>query len=701
MTQRHEIETIPIQGMDCSDCTLSIEHSLSRIDGVKTASVNYAAATLSIEYDKTKVSRSTIVNRINSLGYRVPKTGIIAFVEEKRELLFALSSGLLLGVGYALSYYVPQASIFFYLAAYFFGGWDIGRHAWHALREKRFDTDLLMVAAALGAAAIGQFAEGALLLFLFSLGHALEELALDRARNAVNKLGQLTPKTALIRRNGREEVVSVETLVLDDIVIVRPGARIPADGQIAAGSSSVDQASITGESVPVDKVEGDKVFAGTVNGEGALEIKVTRLAKDNTLSRVMKMVEEAQGQKTNTQKLTEKFTKYFVPAVLLGDLLFLVAQLAFAVPFDLAFLRAMTVLVAASPCALALGAPSAMLAAIARAASNGVLVKGGVHLETLGAIEIVAFDKTGTLTHGRPEVVEVLASGDRVTEDQLLAAAAAVESRSGHPLAAAIVRAAQARSLSLPAAGDLTSITGKGLRSTVDEKPILIGNARLMEESSIDVPAAFRLKVTQLEESGKTTVLVALEDQLIGAIALADTPRENAKDSIAALKKLGVKQTLLLTGDNAKVGKSIADSLGIDAVRAELMPEDKVNALRELAAGRSVAMVGDGVNDAPALAAASVGVAMGGASTDVALETADVALMSDDLSKLPFAVSLGRATRRIVLQNLLISGGVIALLLGASLIGAASIGIAVIVHEGSTLVVVANSLRLLRHKLSS
>lgn len=699
LTTRYQHEIITILGMDCSDCTLAIEHTLKRLDGVLNAAVSYAAGTLLVEYDSSKISRSIIIRRLSSLGYRVQKNGVAALIEDKRELLFVFLSGVFLCLGWLSHSTVPQSTLFLYIFAYLFGGWDVAHHAWSSLRQRHFDTDLLMIAAALGAAVIGDLPEGALLLFLFSLGHALEEMALDRARDAVRQLGQLTPKTALVRRDKQEQEVPVEQLKLDDVVIVRPGARLAADGIIISGTSSIDQASVTGESVPVDKTPGEKVFAGTVNGEGVLEIKVSRLSKDNTLSRVMQLVEEAQSQKTNTQQLTEKFTSWFVPAIFISDSIFLVVQLLFGLPFHIAFLHSMTVLVAASPCALALGAPSAMLTAIARAAANGVLVKGGVHLENLGLVDTVAFDKTGTLTVGKPEVVDLLLADPSFSADQILAIAAAVEGRSGHPLAQAVVRAAQARSLSLPEVGSLTSVTGKGLRSTFETKPVLIGNLRLIQESGIALASAFLEQVNQLEKEGKTTVLIAISDQIAGVIALADTPRANAKETIALLKRLGIRQTLLLTGDNERVANTIAGAVGIDAVRAQLLPEDKVTALRELSSGHTVAMVGDGVNDAPALAAASVGVAMGGAATDVALETADVALMNDDLSKLPFAIGLGRATRAVVMQNLFLSGAVIILLLAASLLGVTSIAAAVVIHEGSTIAVISNSLRLLRYKL--
>ncbi len=694
---RHE--TLRLEGMDCSDCTFVIEHGVGRLDGVLVSAVNYASQTLRVEYDASIVDHAAIVSHVRGLGYDVAREGVAALAAKYRELLVAIAAGVLVAAGWALDRFTSTPAIFtvsLFVAAYVLAGYDIARHAFHSLLERRFDTDVLMVVAALGAAALGEFADGALLLFLFGLGHALEELALDRARDAVRMLGDLTPKSALVKRDGKEVEVGVADLLLDDIVIVRPGVRLAADGVIAVGSSSIDQASVTGESVPVERGPGDSVFAGTINGEGALEIRVTRLTSDNTLARVMKLVEEAQGQKTRTQQLTERFTAWFVPAVIVGDLLLMFVPLAFGVPFRDAFLRAMTMLVAASPCALALGTPSAMLAGIAQAARKGLLIKGGAHLETLGRLHTVAFDKTGTLTHGRPEVTDVVAfDPGGVPERKLLEITAAVETRSGHPLAQAVVRKAESLGLVLPVPGEVTSVTGRGVRSSVDGIAVLLGNRGLFQENGIEVPELVEAIAIRLESDGKSTMIVGFDGEIVGLLALADTPRANAAGTLRELKRIGVRRTVLLTGDNSRVGKKVARDLGIDEVRSDLMPEDKVTAIRQIAAGEVVAMVGDGVNDAPALAAASVGVAMGGAGTDVALETADVALMGDDLGKLPFAVGLGRATRAIVLQNIAISMAVIGFLIATSILGVVGISVAILFHEGSTLLVVANSLRLL------
>ena len=700
---RFHHESIAVEGMDCSDCVTVIEHSVGRMDGVLSVSVNYPAEKMWIEYDNQKVNRAAIEKRVRSLGYEIPVEGLRSWYKENREIVFSLIAGLLVLTGWLGQTFFDLpviAATALYIIAYIFGGWDISQHAWHAIKEKHFDTDLLMVMAALGAAALGEFAEGALLLFLFSLGHALEERALDRARTAVRALADLAPKVALVRRDGKEQELPVESLQLEDLVIVRPGVRIPVDGVISNGNSGVDQASVTGESMPVDKAPGDQVFASTVNGEGALEVKVTRLAKDSTLSRVMKMVEEAQAQKSPTQQTVGKFERVFVPAVLIFTGLIIILLPLFGFPFRESFLRAMTLLVAASPCALALGTPASILAGVAQAARNGVLVKGGMHLENLGRLKAIAFDKTGTVTHGKPEVTDIVAfQSSGWKEADLLSIAAGAESRSAHPLAQAVVRSAQTKGVPVSVMDEVESLTGRGLRAVTNGKTIWVGNQKLMDEAGVTLAADAMQKAQRLQESGKTLFWVAENKTAIGLIALADTLRLEAAATMKALKKIGVEHTIMLTGDNVRSASAIAAQVGLTDYRADLMPEDKLTVIRDLVKQYGqVAMIGDGVNDAPALANATVGIAMGGAGTDVALETADVALMGDDLSKLPFAVGLGRATRNIIIQNLFISLGVIALLIVTSLTGIVSIGVAIIFHEGSTLVVVANALRLLGYK---
>lgn len=706
LSGRYHHETLPIDGMDCADCAVVIEHSLGRLDGVLSATVNYAAGRLWIEYDTTIVRRRAVIRRIKHLGYRVIEEVRETWWQRNRELTLVGLAGLFLLFGWAGETFfgLPHSvAVGFFLLAYVLAGYDTSRHALPALLKFHFDTDVLMIFAAIGAAILGEWAEGAFLLFLFGLGHAGEHYAMGRARHAIEALADLTPKTARVQRDGDEMEVQVNDLYLGDIVLVRNGERIPADGNVVRGQSSVDQSPITGESLPVDKGPGDEVFAGTVNGDGSLAIEVTRRAKDTTLSRIVQMVAEAQSQKSPSQRFAERFSRVFVPAVLVLDIFVIVAPpLLGWTGWSESFSRGMVLLVAASPCALAVGAPASILAGIAQAARNGVLIKGGAFLENLGVLDAVAFDKTGTITRGNPEVTDVLAASGET--DRLLSLTAAVETHSSHPLAQAIVQAAAARGLALPEVGALEAVGGRGVRSSLNGHLVLIGNLKLFEDEDIPVNQELQDTVAALECEGKTTMVVygpAMDGDVrfLGAIAVADSPRQTALSALQALERLGIRKRVMLTGDNERVAAAIAQRVGLTDYRANLMPEQKVEAIKSLIAEYGqVAMVGDGVNDAPAMAQATVGIAMGGAGTDVALETADVALMADDLSKLPFAIGLSRATRRIISQNLVISLGVILLLIITSVTGLVGLSLAVFLHEGSTLVVVANALRLLRLK---
>jgi Cd2+/Zn2+-exporting ATPase len=696
LSARYRHEVMRIDGMDCSTCATVIEHALQRLDGVLEASVSYAAERLRLEYDAEKVTRKAIVYRLQALGYGVLASHHeVGWLAEYRELVVSVVAGVLLLGGWLLGMREDAnvASIGLLGTSIVIGGYYAMRDAWQSIRERQLDIDVLMIVAAAGAAALGQWAEGALLLVLFSLGHALEHLAMDRARHAIEALADLAPKTALVLRDGVEVEVAVEALLHGDQVLVRPGQRIPADGKVLEGSSAVDQAAITGESIPVDKAVGGAVYAGTVNGEGLLRVEVSKLAKESSLARMVQLVAEAQTEKSPTQRFVTRFEKIFVPLVLIGVIALIVVPPLLGMPFGDSFYRAMAVLVAASPCALAIATPSAVLAGVARAARGGVLIKGGAHLENLRALSVIAFDKTGTITAGKPSVTDVIAlAGD---EAGLLSLAASLESRSGHPLAQAVVAAAQTRNLTWLPASDVQAVTGKGMHAVVSSMRVSIGNLRLFK--SEDVPDLVRRQVAQLETLGKTTMLVRADGIFVGLLALADTPRPGMREVFARLAAFGVRQTIMLTGDNEQVAKAVAATVGIKDVRASLLPEGKLKVIDDLVRTHGqVAMVGDGVNDAPAMARATIGIAMGGAGTDVALETADVVLMADDLSRLPFAIALSRASHTIIQQNLWVAFGVVALLIPATLFGWASMGIAVAIHEGATVLVVINALRLLR-----
>lgn len=755
----------------------SAAEALRKMPGVLEADVS-ASGTVRIEYDRSVVAESTLLSKAKAMGVRAAATMLAAPLPtasapasagdehaghdhaghahakgkhdhaahdhgdgphgktggehdhahggplgEQSELIFAGLAGLLLAAGWLIERFGASAPGWMptacYVAAYLFGGYFTLKEAIENLRAKRFEIDTLMLVAAVGAAALGKWAEGALLLFLFSLGHSLEHYAMGRARKAIEALAKLAPETANVRRDGSILEVAVGELQLGDVVIVKPNERMPADGVVVVGTSSVNQAPVTGESVPVDKRPiGDaaaaeaalsafdkvgpesRVFAGTINGSGAIEVVVARRAEQSTMARVVQMVTEAEAQRSPTQQFTEKFERIFVPLVLalVGVLLF--AWVVIDEPFAVSFYRAMAVLVAASPCALAISVPSAVLSGVARAGRGGVLVKGGGPLENLGTLTSIAFDKTGTLTEGKPRLTDVVAVAG-ATEDQLLAVALAVEEHSDHPLASAVVNGARERlagRVQPPAVADVKSITGRGIQAQVAGERVLIGKPVLFSEMpDVALTAEVGAANDKLVAAGRTTMVVRQGPRFLGVIGVMDTPRPAAAQVMADLRALGIERLIMISGDNQQVADAVARTVGLTEARGDLMPEHKVDAIKKLREEHGkVAMVGDGVNDAPAMANATVGIAMGAAGSDVALETADVALMADDLAQLPFAVGLSRSTSRIIKQNLWVSLGVVVVLIPATIFGL-SIGTAVLFHEGSTVIVVVNALRLLAY----
>lgn len=579
-----------------------------------------------------------------------------------------------------------------YALAYLAGGTGSAVAAWKALRRGRVDVNVLMLLAAAGAASLGEWSEGGILLFLFSLSNAMEFYAVGRTRRAIRALMELRPAEALVRRDGQELLVPAEDLRPGDIIIVRPAERLSADGVVVAGASSIDQSPITGESIPVDVTPGSTVFAGTINERGSLQIEVTKRPEDTTLARIIALVERAQAAQPPSQRIIDRFGQIYALLVIAGAAVtYGVFSLLGFTP-DVAFYRAITLLVVASPCAVVVATPAAVLSAIANAARRGVLFKGGVHLERLAEVDTVIFDKTGTLTVGKPTVTDIwpLNGDDR----EFLSLAGGLEQRSEHALAEAVIRACQTRGLNLPEPESFEAVPGRGVRGVIDGRTARVGSEQFIRDEGIPIPEEAQRRLANLRQAGKTPILVA-DGRLIGVLGVADTVRLRAMPAVKALRTLGVKRLVMLTGDHRQVAEIVARQLGLDDVRAELLPVEKARVVEALRRDGVVAMVGDGVNDAPALAVADVGVAMGAAGTDAAMETADVVLMADDLSRLPYAIGLSREARRVIRQNLTFALAVILVLITLTFALGLRLALGVVGHEGSTVVVILNGLRLL------
>ncbi|HNB52159.1 MAG TPA: heavy metal translocating P-type ATPase [Anaerolineales bacterium] len=715
-------------GRACETCALNLENRVRNLNGVQRVSASYVSGMMSVSYDTQVTSRAELEALVRELGVPVTplpvhppepvsqpsllKTLRAALENDQVEATFTAITFITMLLGLLFDGWLKLSAVgnVFYVIAYITGGTFGLKAGLESLRQRTIDVDLLMIIAAIGAALVGAPFEGVMLLFLFSLSNVLQNFALDRTRNAIRALMKLRPETALTRRGAETVVLPIADVLVGDRVIVRPGDRIPLDGAIVEGESSVDQSPITGESMPVTKRIGDDVLAGTINQEGALEVRVTRLARDSTLSRLIQLVEEAQTEKAQTQRFIDRAEQIYAAGVIVMTILAILIPIIFLrEAFGPTFYRAMTLMVAASPCALVISTPATVLSAIGNGARRGVLFKGGVYVERAATIKVIAFDKTGTLTIGKPKVTDVVVSdsvtiAEGLTTDTVLQLAASAESKSEHPLAQAIVNAARERKLDLYEGTEFTSVTGMGVKSKVNGKEIHIGNQRYFERYPNIALEGVRTRAQQLEEDGKTTVIVARVDETgaghaLGLIAIADTLRPNVPAIVKKLKSLGVVRVVMLTGDHERVAHAIAAQAGVDGYHAGLLPEDKLRIIREIEAQYGpVAMVGDGVNDAPALATASIGIAMGAAGTDVALETADVVLMSDDLSNIPYVIALSHATRKTLIQNLAFALGMIVVLIFAVLGFSLALPLSVIGHEGSTVLVSLNGLRLLGYR---
>ena len=712
-------------GRACESCALALERQVAGLEGVRRARASYRGGVLSINYDNQFLSPEKLFQQVEALGVTVQPSIVESWAEPLRkpeiaapmrrfqewlfsdrvEAVFVVITFLAMITGLIAENWLamPLLATAAYVTAYLTGGIFGLKAGLESLRKLTIDVDLLMILAAVGAALVGAPFEGAMLLFLFSLSNVLQNFALDRTRNAIRSLMKLRPEEALVRRGEQTVTLPIEEIVVNDRIIVRPGERIPLDGRIIEGQSSVDQASLTGESMPVAKDVGDMVFAGTINQQGSLEVNVIRLARDSTIARLIQLVEEAQSEKAETQRFIDRAEQYYAVGVIAFTALAIIVPLLFLQEaFQPAFYRAMTLMVAASPCALVISTPATVLSAIGNGARKGILFKGGVYVERAAEIKVIAFDKTGTLTEGKPQVTDVRLIDQRLSEDELLALAGAVESRSEHPLAQAVVRAAELRQLELAEATGFQASAGLGVQAVVNGETFVVGNGRLIRRFNSSGLEAAEAAAVELQDEGKTAVVLArltneeTEAYILGVIGIADVLRPTAARVIRELKALGIERTVMLTGDNERVAKAIAAEAGVDSYYAELMPEDKMGLLKELAERYGpVAMIGDGVNDAPALATADIGIAMGAAGTDVALETADIVLMADDLTKIPYVIALSRKTRRTLVQNLAFAMGVIVVLVAAVLGFSLALPLSVIGHEGSTVLVSLNGLRLL------
>jgi Cd2+/Zn2+-exporting ATPase len=683
---------VNIEDIHCGDCALNIERSVEHLPGVLSAEVSYVLSTATVYYDPHRVEEERIKKAITRPGYAVRETiaeRTRAFWKEKRSFIFLSLSGVTLGLSWIFGWIGlgPPLPTTFAIASLLIGGYPIVKSAIKTLLIPDLNVDTLVSIAAVSAIGVGAYREAATVIFIMLLGEFLEGVTVGKARKAIASLIQLAPKMAWVKREGEEVQVPIEEVTPKEVVIVKPGERIPVDGKIITGCGSINQSILTGESIPIDKGIGDRVFCGTINESGSCEIEATQVAEDTKLAQIKRLILEAQAKKSPTQRVMDRFTRYFIPAILL------IAFLTFLITGEI--IRAITILIVACPCALVLGTPTAVVAAIGNAARQGILIKGGAYLEQMGRLKTLLMDKTGTLTEGRPKVIETN-SLDGLGEKEVLYWAAIAEKRSEHPLARAIMEKAEEMGLTIPHPVSFENFRGRGVKAEWDAKTIIVGSSEMVKSAGIEIQASVRDLLKSKESEGMTSLLVALDGRPVGIISIADTLRAKAKSAIDQIKREGVSEIWMLTGDSEQVANRIGRELGI-GYEAKLLPEEKVLSVKEWKRkGRVVAMIGDGVNDAPALAASDIGIAMGAVGTDVVIETADIALMTDELEKIPTVIRLSRKALRVIKENLLfaIVFNTIMVLLSAQ--GWVTMILGAVMHQASSLLVILNSMRLLR-----
>ena len=698
-----DMKTYRVQGFSCSNCANTFENNVKALQGVEDAKVNFGASKIYVQ-GTTTIEELEEAGAFENLKVRDDKEQKVvreSFWKQKANIKVYISAVLLvvswiLSQQYGENHLIPTIG---YATAIVIGGYTLFIQGFKNLSKFKFDMKTLMTIAIIGAAAIGQWGEGAMVVILFAISEALERYSVDKARQSIESLMDIAPKEAVIRRNNEEIKVHVEDILVGDIMIVKPGQKLAMDGRVVKGISTLNQAAITGESVPVTKTLEDEVFAGTLNEEGLLEVEVTKKVEDTTIAKIIHLVEEAQAERAPSQAFVDRFAQYYTPLiVVLALLIAVVPPLLFSAAWSTWVYQGLAVLVVGCPCALVVSTPVAVVTAIGNAANNGVLIKGGIYLEEAGALKAIAFDKTGTLTKGVPAVTDIVTySGN---ENDLLTITAAIEKGSQHPLASALMREAESKGLDFDklVVEDFQSITGKGVKAKVNNEMYYVGSPKIFEEIHGVLESNQKRQINDIEAQGKTVMVLGNEEEILSLIAVADEIRETSKAVINQLNKIGI-ETVMLTGDNERTAREIGKQVGVSDIKASLLPEDKLNFIKELRGKhKKVGMVGDGVNDAPALAASTVGVAMGGAGTDTALETADIALMSEDLNQLPYTIKLSRKAVTIIKQNITFSLAIKLLALLLVIPGWLTLWIAIFADMGATLLVTLNSLRLLKRK---
>lgn len=705
MSEKMTEKTYRIEGLSCTNCAGKFEKNVKQLPGVTSATVNFGASKISVE-GQTTIEELEEAGAFENLIIRDDQENDEQV--RSKESFIKRNIALIISLGFILVAVISQLSLgedhlltkALYILAIIIGGFDLFKEGFSDLIKLDFSMESLMTIAIIGAAFIGEWAEGSIVVILFAISEALERFSMDKARQSIRSLMDIAPKEALIRRNNVEQLVSVDKIDIDDIMIIKPGQKIAMDGLVINGHSSVNQAAITGESVPVEKQLDDEVFAGTLNEEGVLEVKVTKKVTDTTIAKIIHLVEEAQGERAPAQAFVDKFAKYYTPFIIIMALLIVVVPpLFFGGDWNKWLYQGLSILVVGCPCSLVISTPVSIVSAIGNAAKNGVLVKGGVYLEEIGHLRAIAFDKTGTLTKGKPIVTDFIATSSE-TDINYLSIISSLESLSQHPLASAILNEADKTNVDYKSIQieDFQSITGKGLTGIHQNIRYYIGSPKLFSTSVIE-ETAVKVQYRQFQEQGKTAMYFGTDEQILGVIAVADEVRDSSAAVISELHKLSIEHTIMLTGDNTKTAESIGKQLGVTEIKGDLMPQEKLDSIKALRTTyNKVAMVGDGINDAPALAASTVGIAMGGAGTDTALETADVALMGDDLQKLPFIVRLSRQTLKVIKQNITFSLGIKLLALLLVIPGWLTLWIAIVADMGATLLVTLNGLRLMKVK---